>query len=165
MEPKKESTAKRKILGQNGTLNKNPYKVTDNNFKNIAFFDPDDIVQVKYEMLRSAQKDGVGIFNASMTYGFSRISFYKIDKAFNKHGISGLLPKKRGPRRAHKLTVEIMEFVSGLTDQKPDIKSAEIKKEIKERFSITVHQRSIERAIKRSKKKHRKTRGPKILSG
>jgi len=154
MESKKGSTAKRKILGQNGTLNKNPDKVADNNFKNIAFFDPNDIVQVKYEMLRSAQKDGVGILKASKTYGFSRISFYKIDKVFKEHGLSGLLPKKRGPRSAHKLTVEIMEFVSELTRQKPDIKSTGIKKEIKERFSVTVHQRSIERAIKRSKKKH-----------
>jgi transposase len=154
MESKKGSAAKRKILGQNGTLNKNPDKVADNNFKNIAFFDPNDIVQVKYEMLRSAQKEGVGILKASETYGFSRISFYKTHKAFKENGLSGLLPKKRGPRRAHKLTVEIMEFVSGLIDQKPDIKSTEIKKEIKKRFSITVHQRSIERAIKRSKKKH-----------
>ncbi len=153
MESKKGSNAKRKILGQNGTLNKNPDKVADNNFKNIAFFDPNDIVQVKYEMLRSAQKEGVGILKASEAYGFSRISFYKIDKAFKEHGISGLLPKKRGPRSAHKLTVEIMEFVSGLIRQKPDIKSTEIKKEIKERFSITVHKRSIERAILKSKKK------------
>ena len=154
MESKKGSNAKRKILGQNGTLNKNPDKVADNNFKNIAFFDPNDIVQVKYEMLRSTQKEGVGILKASEAYGFSRISFYKTHKAFKENGLSGLLPKKRGPRSAHKLTVEIMEFVSGLIRQKPDIKSTEIKKEIKERFSITVHQRSIERAIKRSKKKH-----------
>ena len=59
MESKKENTAKRKILGQNGTLNKNPDKVMDPKFKNIAFFDPDDILQVKYEMLRSNQKDGI----------------------------------------------------------------------------------------------------------
>jgi len=154
MESRKENTAKRQALKQNGTLNKSADKVMDPKFKNIAFFDPDDILQVKYEMLRSAQKDGVGILKASKAYGFSRISFYKIDKAFKGHGLSGLLPKKRGPRRAHKLTVEIMEFVSGLTDQKPDIRSTEIKEEIKKRFSITVHQRSIERAIKRSKKKH-----------
>ena len=154
MESKKGSNAKRKTLEQNGTLNKNPDKVADNNFKNIAFFDPNDILQVKYEMLRSTQKDGVGILKASEAYGFSRISFYKTHKAFKEHGVAGLLPKKRGPRRAHKLSEEVMKFVSELTDQKPDIRSTEIKKEIKERFSITVHKRSIERAIKRSKKKH-----------
>lgn len=154
MESKKGNTAKKHVLKQNGTLNKSADKVVDPKFKNIEFFDPNDIVQVKYEMLRSNQKDGIGIQKASKIYGFSRISFYKIDKAFNKHGLSGLLPKKKGPRRAHKLTVEIMEFVSELICQKPDIRSTEIKEEIKERFSITVHQRSIERAILRSKKKH-----------
>jgi len=152
MESKKGNTAKKRALLQNGTLNKSADKVVDPKFKNIAFFDPDDIVQVKYEMLRSNQKGGVVILKASKAYGFSRISFYKIGKAFNKYGLSGLLPKKRGPRRAHKLSEEVMKFVSELTDQKPDIRSTEIKKEIEERFSITVHKRSIERAIKRSKK-------------
>jgi len=151
---KRENNGKRQILQQNGTLNKNPDKVADNNFKNIAFFDPNDIVQVKYEMLRSTQKDGVGILKASKVYGFSRISFYKIHKAFNKHGLSGLLPKKRGPRRSHKLSEEVMKFVSELIHQKPDIRSTGIKEEIKDRFNLTVHRRSIERAIKRSKKKH-----------
>ena len=154
MESKKGNTAKKRALMQNGTLNKSADKVVDPKFKNIAFFDPDDIVQVKYEMLRSNQTDGIGVQKASKIYGFSRISFYKIDKAFKGHGLSGLLPRRRGPRRAHKLNEEVMEFVSGLTHQKPDIRSTEIKEEIKERFSITVHQRSIERAILRSKKKH-----------
>ena len=104
-------------------------------------------------MLRSNQKDGIGVQKASKIYGFSRISFYKIKKAFKEHGVAGLLPRKRGPRRAHKLTGEVMEFVKELVRQKPDIKSARIKEKIKERFSITVHERSIERAILRSKKK------------
>jgi hypothetical protein len=30
--------------------------VTDPLFRDSAFFDPDDLVQVKYEMLRSVQK-------------------------------------------------------------------------------------------------------------
>ena len=154
MEVRKRNTAKRRALNQNGTLNKNADKVVDPKFKNIAFFDPDDLLQVKYEMLRSNQKDGIGVQKASKAYGFSRISFYKIGKAFKGHGLSGLLPKKKGPRRAHKLTEEVMEFVRELIRQKPDIRSTEIKEEIKERFSITVHKRSIERAIKRSKKKH-----------
>ena len=157
MEVRKRDTVKRRALDQNATLNKNADKVADPKFKNVAFFDPDDLLQVKYEMLRSAQKDGTGIIKASKTYGFSRITFYKLSKAFKENGLAGLLPQKKGPHRAHKLSREVMEFVSELIRQKPDIRSAGIKKEIKERFSITVHKRSIERAIDRSKKKHPKT--------
>jgi len=157
MESKKRNTAKRRALDQNGTLNKNADKVTDPKFKNVAFFDPDDIVQVKYEMLRSTQKDGTGIQQASKSFGFSRITFYKLSKVFKENGLAGLLPQKKGPRRAHKLSGEVMEFVGRLIEQKPGIKSAGIRQEIKDRFDLTVHKRSIERAINRSKKKHSKT--------
>jgi len=153
METKKGNAAKRQSLLQSGTLNKSAAKVVDSKFKNMAFFDPDDILQVKYEMLRSNQKDGIGVQKASKIYGFSRITFYKNEKAFKKSGLAGLLPRRKGPRRAHKLSGEIMEFVSRLVEQKPDIKSAELVEKIKDRFSLSVHRRSIERAIDRSKKK------------
>jgi transposase len=153
MESKKRNIAKMQALGQNSTLNKNAARVVDPKFRNMAFFDPNDIVQVKYEMLRSAQKDGVGVLKASKTYGFSRITFYKTDKAFKECGLMGLIPQKKGPRRAHKLSGEVMEFVRKLLERKPDIKSSGIRQEIKDRFDLTVHKRSIERAINRSKKK------------
>lgn len=157
MEDRKRDTAKRRALDQSGTLNRCADKVIDTKFKNIAFFDPDDILQVKYEMLRSVQKDGAGIQQASKNFGFSRITFYKTDKAFNENGLAGLLPQKKGPRRAHKLTSEVMEFVGELLEQKPEIKSDRIREKIKDRFDLTVHKRSIERAIDRSKKKHPET--------
>ena len=154
MEGRKKDTAKRRTLDQSDTLNKNADKVTDPKFKNVAFFDPDDLLQVKYEMLRSVQKDGAGIIKASKSFGFSRITFYKTGKAFNENGLAGLIPQKKGPRRAHKLTGEVMEFVDRLLERKPGIRSDGIRQEIKDRFDLTVHRRSIERAIDRSKKKH-----------
>jgi transposase len=153
MDTKKTNTSKKRALAQSGTLNRNADKVIDPKFKNLAFFDSNDIVQVKYEMLRSAQKDGVGIIKASQTFGFSRITFYKTEKAFKENGISGLLPRKKGPRRAHKLTGKVMEFVGELLQQKPQMRSDVIRQKIKKRFGISVHKRSIERAINRSKKK------------
>jgi transposase len=153
MEAKKTNTSKKRALAQSGTLNRNADNVVDHKFKNLAFFDPNDIVQVKYEMLRSAQKDGVGVLKASQNFGFSRITFYKTEKAFRENGIFGLLTRKKGPRRAHKLTSEIMEFVEGLLVQKPQMRTDVIKEEIKERFGISVHKRSIERAIQKGKKK------------
>ncbi len=157
MMAKQVITAKKEMLKQNGTLNKNADKVVDPKFRNIAFFDPNDLLQVKYEMLRSTHKDGAGVLKASKTFGFSRITFYKTDKAFKENGLAGLLPQKKGPRRAHKLSGEVMEFVGGLVEQNPDIKSFQIREKIIDRFDLSVHKRSIERAIDRSKKKHPKT--------
>ena len=153
MEAKKGNSSKRHTLMQSGTLNKNADKVADPRFRNMVFFDPNDLLQVKYEMLRSAQKEEAGILKASETFGFSRITFYKAEKAFKENGLAGLLPKKKGPRRAHKLTSEVMNFVGQLLEQKPEMKPDVIRQKIKDRFGLSVHKRSIERAIEKGKKK------------
>jgi len=153
MEAKKGNSSKRRTLMQSGTLNKNADKVADPRFKNLVFFDPNDLLQVKYEMLRSVQKEEAGILKASETFGFSRITFYKAEKAFKENGLAGLLPKKKGPRRAHKLTSEVMNFVGQLLEQKPEMKPDVIRQKIKNRFNLSVHKRSIERAIEKGKKK------------
>lgn len=153
MEAKKGNSSKRHTLMQSGTLNKNADKVADPRFKNLVFFDPNDLLQVKYEMLRSVQKEEAGILKASETFGFSRITFYKAEKAFKENGLAGLLPKKKGPRRAHKLTSEVMNFVGQLLEQKPEMKPDVIRQKIKNRFNLSVHKRSIERATQKGKKK------------
>src|SRR2546429_5356023 len=43
---------KRQTLRRHGTLNPQPESVTHSLFQNSDFFDPDDLLQVKYEMLR-----------------------------------------------------------------------------------------------------------------
>lgn len=146
-----------KALEETKTLNKAADKVTDEKFKKMVFFDPNDILQVKYEMLRYSEQDGITIMRAAKTYGFSRISFYKISKAFKEYGLAGLFPDKRGPKRAHKMGQEVMEFTNSLINKNPKIRSAKIKEKIMEHFNITVHQRSIERAIERAKKKQQNT--------
>src|SRR5215471_19313108 len=45
-----EKDAKREALRQQGTLNPRPDEVTDELFAARSFFDPRDLVQVKYEM-------------------------------------------------------------------------------------------------------------------
>lgn len=153
MEKRKTNSAKRRTLVKNKTLNRHADKVVDPRFRNMTFFDPDDLLQVKYEMLRYAHKDGVGVIEASKAFGFSRITFYKAEKAFKECGVFGLLPRKKGPRRAHKLTGRVMDFVEKLKDKKPDIRPEELAEEVKNRFGISIHKRSIERATHRSKKK------------
>jgi len=151
------NSSKRRALAGSGTLNRNARKVVDSRFRNMAFFDPEDILQVKYEMLRSVHRDGAPIQKASEDFGFSRITFYKTSQAFKEEGLAGLLPKKKGPRRAHKLNPEVMDYVDLLIEENPKIKISTIRQKLKERFGLTVHKRSIERAIGKGKKKHSKT--------
>ena len=52
-----KSSIKKKKLTESGTLNPNAHKITDPLFKSNDFFDPDDLLQAKYEMLRRVEKD------------------------------------------------------------------------------------------------------------
>ena len=146
-------------LKSKGLLNSKADKVTDDLFQNYQFFDPRDLLKVKYEMIRRVQKDGWSITRSAHTFGFSRTAFYQIQNTLLNQGISGLIPLQRGPKSAHKLTENIVDFVSQKISEQQNIRSLELSSLIQKEFGITVHPRSIERALQKRKKKRRNRNG------
>jgi transposase len=141
------------ILKENGTLNPHPEAVTDPLFQEEDFFDARDLLQVKYEMLRRVRADGWPVVRAAKSFGFSRPSFYKTQAAFEHGGLAGLSPKKRGPKDAHKMSGEIVAFASEALGTDPELSLVLLAQRIEERFGMSIHPRSIERAITRREKK------------
>jgi len=148
-----DKDAKFEALQQQGTLNPRPKQVRDELFLQDDFFDPRDLVQVKYEMLRRVQADGQSVTDASANFGFSRPSFYQTLSAFEQDGLAGLVPHKRGPKQAHKLTHEVLTFIGEVRRKEPSARLPDLVKLIQERFGIRVHPRSIERSLLRHQKK------------
>ncbi|MGM0366303.1 MAG: helix-turn-helix domain-containing protein [Actinomycetota bacterium] len=140
------------LLRGQGVLNTDAQSVKDPLFKNNAFFDPHDLLQVKYEMIRQVESEGRSVTDASESFGFSRPSFYQAKNSFEDEGVLGLVPKKRGPRHRHKLTEEVLSFVNLRLGQDIAPEIEDIACEIKEKFSVTIHPRSIRRALKDVKK-------------
>jgi len=152
---RKKLSDKIERLKAHGALNPHPEKVTYSFFIDslLEFFDPNDLVKVKYEMLRSVEKEGFSVTNAAKEFGFSRPSFYQAQSEFKKHGIAGLTRGQPGPKSAHKLTDEIMEFIDKSIKKGDPLRSRILAPKIKERFKVEIHPRSIERAVMRRKKK------------
>ena len=100
----KNSDDKTKSLRRRGCLNPDPNRVTDELFDSNEFFDPQDLVQVKYEMLRRVRAEQHTVSRTAVDFGSSRPSFYEAQRHFDQDGLAGLVPKKRGPRADHKLT-------------------------------------------------------------
>ena len=90
--------AKLRALKESGAANPDPQDVRDDAFADSDFFDPRDLVQVRYEMLRRVRKEGHSVAKATSLFGVSRPTFYKVQKDFDDRGLIGLLPNKRGPR-------------------------------------------------------------------
>jgi transposase len=141
------------VLRQRGCLHPHPENVSDELFTVNEFFDPRDLLQVKYEMLRRVREGDYTISQAAARFGLSRPSFYQAQAAYEAGGLPALLPKKPGPRRAHKLSEEIVEVLREMQDQAPDINPTALAEQIRERFGVSVHPRSIERALARREKK------------
>jgi transposase len=148
--------SKLRSLREQGALNPRPEAVTDDLFAASEFFDPRDLVQVKYEMLRRVEKDGQSVTVAAAKFGFSRPSFYQAQSALAQRGLTGLIPLKRGPKQARKLGAAVLEFIRHARQDDPSLRTADLASRIQERFDVTVHPRTIDRALARDQKKRRK---------
>ncbi len=143
-------------LKQNQCLNQNPQRIKDPLFHDKIFFDVHDLVQVKYEMLRKVIQDKFSVSATSSLFGFSRVAFYQILDSFEKKGLAGLMPHKRGPKQRHKLTPQVMEFVKDLREKKGISSPTALVNHIHEKFNLQIHVRSLQRALTADKKKRQK---------
>jgi transposase len=125
-------------LKRTGTLNSRPASVSDALFKENPFFDPKDLLQVRYEMLRRHMVEEASIVDVAAKFGVSRPTVYQAQAAFQQDG--------------HKLSAEIIEYVRTLRAAEPGLTTVACVQAVQEKFSITVHRRSLERALASKKK-------------
>jgi transposase len=144
--------AKTTALRAAGTLHPHPEAVRDDAFAAHDFFDRRDRLQVRYELLRRHRVDGQPVTDVAAAFGVSRQAFYVAARAFGVAGIAGLLPRPRGPQRAHKCTDEILDFVEAW---RPEAAAETVADAIARRFRVAIHPRSLARALARRKKKRR----------
>jgi transposase len=155
---RRERDGKARELAASRTLNRRPEAVVDEAFVSSEFFDARDLVQVKYEMVRRVEAGEASVRAAADAFGFSRQSYYSAARALADEGLAGLVPSKPGPRRAHKLTHEVLDHLEALRQADPGLGAGELAAAVAERFGVTVHRRSLERALAR---REAAKRGPK----
>jgi transposase len=136
-------------LRETRTLNPRPQAVVDEAFTGSDFLDPRDLVQVKYEMVRRVRLEGQPVSAAAAAFGFSRPSWYAAAQAVDTAGLPGLLPARPGPRRAHKLTEQIVAYLEQTLAEDPTLPASELAARVADRFGTSVHPRSVERALAR----------------
>ena len=148
--------AKLAMLRAAGSVHSQPEAVRDPLFRGHPFFDPRDVVQVKYEMLRRVQVEGATVTQAAMAFGFSRVAFYQAQTAYARAGLPGLVPRRRGPKGGHKLTDTVLAYLEDARAQDPTLRTTDLVQRVRHRYGLTVHRRSVERALARRSKKPRR---------
>ena len=106
------------------------------------FFLVEDKLQVKYEMLRAHVVDGWSVTAAAEGHGYSRASFYVASAAFEAGGMTGSSTSGRADgaaeadRRRRRLCAGADAALSG----------AEVARQVRARFGVVLHRRTVERA-------------------
>src|SRR5206468_10382163 len=80
-------------------------------------------------------------------YGVSRPTYYQTKATFDKGGIAGLVPQKRGPRGPHKLRGQALAFVQQQLVAGEPVRARELARLVRQKFDLNIHPRTIERAV------------------
>ena len=152
-----DSAAKRQALQASGTFNAWHDRVRHPLFEKGDFFDPRDLLQLKYETLRALQEEGYSIARAAAEFGLSRPTIYQAHDHFQERGLQGLLPDKPGPKQPHKLTAEVRGYLRELRVAEPGLGGRELARRVRQRFKVKLHPRTIEKASKAEAKRGRQT--------
>jgi len=148
---------KQKALQAAGTFNPRSAQVRHPLFQQSSFFDPEDLLQLKYETLRALEVEGCPIAKAAREFGLSRPTIYEAQTQFQQQGLEGLLPHKRGPKAAHKLTAEILQYLQQQAAAEPEVKAVELARRVRQRYTIQLHPRTIQKALEAKAKRGRST--------
>ncbi len=145
------------FLRARGLLHPHAEKVRDELFRSRPFFDPRDLLQVRYEMLRRHRVDGLSIPKVVERFGVSRPTFYHVEAAYHTHGLPGLVPQKRGPKGPRRCTPEIVAYARSRRREDPRLSWDDLLREIGHQFGgAPLHRRTVERGLAREVKKGRR---------
>ena len=138
---------KAQFLAERGALHPRPERVRDALFRTGTFFDPRDLIQVRYEMVRRYRIDGQPAPQVARSFGISRQSLYLLARAVRDLGLPGLVPHPRGPKAAHKCTDEVLAFARARRSESPGLTLDELLIDIREHLGIHLHRRTLERRL------------------
>ncbi len=140
---------KKKNLLEAGLLNPEPDRIQDSLFQDCSeFFDPEDNLQIRYEMLRAHLVKHNRVSAICKRFGVSRQTFYNLQDKFERKGTAGLLPQQPGPKGPSKLTEEVLSFVGQHLEADEPIATPRLLAKVQEKFSISLHRRTLEKIKK-----------------
>ena len=141
------NTNKIEFLKKEGMINPKPERIIHPLFQTNDFFDPLDLPQVRYEMLRMARIDGHSVAEACQLFGFSREYFYRLEHDFMSRGYIGLLCSPRGRRPLIALNQEIINFIIHRKMSDPRLTGEDLRKELETVYQVECSRRTVERII------------------
>jgi hypothetical protein len=133
------------LLRRARCLHLTPERVQDERFiEQPDFFDPKDIVQVKYELLRRCEVEGRDVAPTCLEFGFSRTTYYKVQQAFLDGGLPALMGRPRGRLKPIKVTDILRGYLIAEKAKNPKLSAREMVPALEERYHVQLSERMIQ---------------------
>jgi transposase len=97
------------------------------------------------------------VTQAAREFGLSRPTLYETQAQFKQQGLEGLLPHKRGPKSAHKLTDPIRQYLREQVAAEPGVSAEELARRVRQRYAVSLHPRTLQKALQAKAKGGRST--------
>lgn len=142
--------ADRNLLQRTHCLYPTPDRVQDARFvEHQEFFDPNDSVQVKYELLRDCHVQGCDVVSASQRFGVSRTTYYNVLRAFHQGGIPGLVGHARGRPKPLKLNDYVLGYLISEKARDPNLPASKMVERLQARYDVELSTRMIQHVWQR----------------
>lgn len=133
------------LLKRAKSLNQQPERIQDEYFlKQPEFFDPHDMIQVKYELLRRCAIEGRKVASTCQDFGFSRTTYYKVQEDFYQGGLPHLMGKQRGRQNPIKVNETIRGFLIAEKAKNKKLTAREMVEMLKQRHNVQLTERMIQ---------------------
>lgn len=141
--------SKKKFLEQEGLLNPRPERISHPLFEKVDFFDPLDLAQVRYEMIRTARVESIPVAKTCRLFGFSREYFYRLERDFMARGYVALLGSTIGRRPIIALNQEVVNFIVHRKLEEPRVSGESLRQEIQRLYNVECSRRTVERIVEK----------------
>lgn len=141
--------SKKKFLEQEGLLNPRPERISHPLFEKVDFFDPLDLAQVRYEMIRTARAESIPVAKTCRLFGFSREYFYRLERDFMARGYVALLGSTIGRRPIIALNQEVVNFIVHRKLEEPRVSGESLRHEIQRLYNVECSRRTVERIVEK----------------
>ncbi len=140
-------TNKIEFLKKEGIINTKPDRIIHSLFQNNDFFDPLDLMQVRYEMLRAARIENMTVSEACKQFGYSREYFYSLNRDFISRGFAGIMGSIMGRPPLLAQNPEIINYILQRKFTEPNLTGEDLRRELKSKFQLECSRRTVERLI------------------
>ena len=144
---------KEAFLKANHTFNFRNDKVIASRFIESDLYASRDLLQVRYELVRSIEEGDIALDEVPDKYGVSSVTAKRYVRSFKEGGMIALVPEQKGPKGPSSLDDEALRFIDSYIAEHPKASGRKVHEALESERHLGISKRTVERYLSSKKAK------------